>query len=77
VAQRFLHPAPQDYGIVELREEGGHSRFVLYHEGAELCVCASPEQAVRLAEEHRLRPREAPARVPTGAEEPPLPAGSP
>lgn len=51
--QRFLHPAPPDYGIVELREAGKSDRFLVFHLGHEFCACASLEQASAVAACHR------------------------
>jgi hypothetical protein len=69
MAERRLHPAPPDYGLVEVRDDGGRVRFRVYHQGAHICSCASIAQALEAIERHRQRP-------PAAGEEPqPLPAG--
>jgi hypothetical protein len=53
--QRRYHPAPPDYGIVELSGERGRvPEFVIYREGLELARTRSSQQAWAIAEGDRV-----------------------
>ena len=76
MAERLLHPAPPDYGIVEIRESGATPRFVVYHSGSEIARCGSLEQARALTESGRHQIGQ--TRTPGPINEPqPIPTGCP
>lgn len=55
MTDRRLHPAPPDYGIVEIREAEKPPRFLVYHRGSEIARCTSLDQALSLTDSHRQR----------------------
>lgn len=72
MADRLLHPAPPDYGIVEAREPGKASRFLVYHRGREIARCGTLDQATALTESDQVRIAE---RRNATSEDDPRPAG--
>lgn len=53
---RRLHPAPLDYGIVEVQDDArGTHRFIIYRLGTEIGRCPTLDQAWRYAESHKRR----------------------
>lgn len=74
MTDRRLHPAPPDYGIVEIREVGNAPRFLVYHRGGEIARCASLELALALTDSHRQRVAEGKA---ADVDQPSLPTGCP
>lgn len=76
MTDRRLHPAPPDYGIVEVREAGKTPRFLVYHRGSEIARCASLDLALALTDSHRQRVAEG-RKVPPDDNQPSHPVGCP